>query len=371
MSTFTVLHQALARCIGERLTFVAFRTPGMPVQLWAQRTPELETVDGTLLLGLNQVFLIAPFQLAPERIPFIRSDVELRFAEIDPDISTLAECQGAPAGQTVCHPTEPGDFIQAVQRAKEACAVRALDKVVLSRVVQVPLAFDKLPELFTRAMEANPAAFVVMAHTPEHGLWMGASPERLVREDQDRVRVDALAATRPADAVPARISGWGPKELDEQEQVMCHVHATAARLDLEDIVVRGPEVMHAGPVAHLHTVLEAGLGDCLLGDLVLALHPTPAVCGLPRHAAQEFIRRHEKHGRSLYAGFWGAWNADGPTELFVNLRCMRLQENQAFLLVGAGITAGSDAALEWEETGRKADTWLSLLPKAENATPSS
>ena len=85
MSTPSVLQQALAQCIAKRLTFAAFRRPGRPLQLWAQRTPELETVEGTLLLGLNQVFLVAPFELDPARVPFIRADVELRFAEIDPE----------------------------------------------------------------------------------------------------------------------------------------------------------------------------------------------------------------------------------------------------------------------------------------------
>jgi isochorismate synthase len=188
-----------------------------------------------------------------------------------------------------------------------------------------------------------------------------------VHEDLDHVRVDALAATRPIDAIPERLSGWGAKELDEQEQVMCHIHSTFARMDLRNIVVRGPEVLEAGPVAHLHTVLEADLGDCILGELVLALHPTPAVCGAPTDAARAFIAGHEKHQRALYTGFWGPWNAEGPTELFVNLRCLRAVQGRVQLYAGAGITTGSDAAMEWAETGRKAATLLDLMQQNEPA----
>ncbi|MBP8823626.1 MAG: chorismate-binding protein [Flavobacteriales bacterium] len=362
MSTPSVLQQALAQCIARSLTFAAFRRPGRPVQLWAQRTPELETVEGTLLLGLNQVFLVAPFDLDPARVPFIRADVELRFAEIDPDISPLHACQGTAAGATaMAQATPKSDFLAAVASAQRACQARELNKVVLSRVIDAPLDPARLPELFTRAITANDQAFVALAHTPEHGLWLGASPERLVHEEHDHVRVDALAATRPAEAIPERISGWGAKELDEQEQVLTHVHSTFARMDLQRITVRGPEVLKAGPVAHLHTVLEADLGDTLLGDLVLALHPTPAVCGTPTAAARTFIAHHETHQRSLYTGFWGPWNADGPTELFVNLRCLQAVHGTAKLFVGAGITAGSDAEQEWIETERKAETWLQLL----------
>lgn len=362
MSEPTVLQKALAHCIEKRLTFAAFRTPGHPVQLWAQRTPDLETVDGTMLLGLNQVFIIAPFDLDREHVPFIRADVELMFPEIDPDITVLERCVGSPErplGEAMS--TTKADFIGVVEAAKQACGLRTIDKVVLSRVLAMGMEADLLPGLFTRAMRANSETFVAMAHTPGHGLWMGASPERLVHEELDHVRVDAIAATRPIEAVPARISAWGPKELDEQGQVMCHVHAVFARKDLRDIIVRGPEVMKAGPVAHLRTVLEAELGETLLGDLILELHPTPAVCGSPGDAARAFIKAHESHDRSLYAGFWGPWNAEGPTELFVNLRCLRYQPGKAQLFVGAGITAGSDPEMEWAETERKAETLLRLM----------
>lgn len=369
MSDQTVLRKALAHCISEKLTFAAFRTPGQPVQIWAQRTPELETVDGTLMLGLNQVFLIAPFDLDREQVPFIRADVELMFPEIDPDVTGLERCAGSPAGPPVeATSTTKADFIEAVEAAKQACGSRTIDKVVLSRVLVTGMQADLLPEFFTRSMQANSETFVVMAHTPEHGLWMGASPERLVHEDLEHVRVDAIAATRPSEAVPELISAWGPKELDEQEQVMCHVHAVFARMDLRDIVVRGPVVMKAGPVAHLRTVLEAELGETLLGNLILELHPTPAVCGSPSEAARAFIKAHERHDRSLYAGFWGPWNADGPTELFVNLRCLRHQSDKAQLYVGAGITAGSDPEMEWTETVAKADTWLRMLEPEHDAS---
>ena len=366
MTDRPILRKALQRCIDERLTFAAFRRPGLPVQLWAQRTPDLETIDGAVLLGLNQVFLIAPFDLDHKHIPFIRADVELLFGEIGPDIARLEECEGM--FSPVIEPPAPTDahhFQAAVNAAKEACIKHELNKVVLSRLLDAKLDMGSLPELFLRATRADADTLVVMAHTPQHGLWMGASPERLVREEADRVRVDAIAATRPAHAVPPRISAWGAKELDEQEQVMQHVHRTFVGLDMQDIVVRGPEVMNAGPVVHLRSTVEADLGTSLLGDLVLALHPTPAVCGSPTDKAYAFIKAHEAHDRALYAGFWGPWNAEGPTELFVNLRCMQIHPGKAQLYVGAGITAGSDAEREWAETQHKADTWLRLVEPLE------
>ncbi|MFT3884175.1 MAG: chorismate-binding protein [Flavobacteriales bacterium] len=358
----SVLHDALARCVEERLTFAAFRVPGQPVQLWAQRSPELETVDGALLLELNQVFLLAPFRLDAARIPFIRADIELAFVEIDPDISRLAECTGTPAhAEPLPPPTAEAAYASWIAAAHAAFASGELRKVVLSRTFGLPLAAADVPDLFVAMLQREPTAFVAMAFTPEQGLWVGASPEQLVHAEDDHVRVDALAGTQPAGTAPPTAGGWGAKERDEQELVTTRVMRTFVELDLQRITTQGPSVRKAGPVAHLHTVLEADLGERLLSELVLALHPTPAVCGTPTDAAQQFIAQHETHDRGLYTGFWGPWNADGPTDLFVNIRCMRIHGGSAELHVGAGITAGSDPAAEWEETEHKADSWRQLL----------
>lgn len=362
MSTPAALTEALRTCLERRLTFAAFRVPGQAPQLWAQRTPELETVSGAWLLELNQVFLLAPFDLDGERVPFIRSDVELLFGEIAPDISHLAGCTGTNGtAQAFPAPTTETEFLGNVATAHAAFARHTLAKVVLSRTLRTPCGTERLPELFLRALAEHPHAFVALTHTPDHGTWLGASPERLIQETEDHVRVDAIAGTMTADIAHARPSEWGAKEREEQMLVTRHVLDTFVQLDVRDVVARGPEVLQAGPVAHLRTTVEGDLGDRTLGELVLALHPTPAICGTPTSAARDLIRRTERHDRALYSGFWGPWNADGPTELFVNIRCLRQQDGEAQLFVGAGITAGSDPGGEWAETGHKAAMWLRLM----------
>lgn len=368
MSNDTKLREALALCIRKRITFAAFRLPGHPVRIWAQRNPETENAGRAELPAMERVFITAPFVLEADRLPFIRAEVDLSFEGSDTDINVLGQCSG-----TTVLPRKPDartsilDFIRNVERAKEACVMGDLRKVVLSRVKNADIPAEQWPGLFRWAMEDNPRTLVALCHTPEHGLWMGASPERLVKASGDHVRVDSIAATRPAEAVPATIPEWGPKELDEQAQVTAFIRECMAGSGLSGLKVEGPQVLHAGPVAHLHTVLEAELGNVPLMDLVLRLHPTPAVCGAPTEAARRFIQTHEKHDRSLYTGFWGPWNLDGATELFVNLRCMHLMGGQTQLFVGAGITAGSDAEMEWNETERKARTWLRALETSAQA----
>lgn len=362
MSKYTALRTALDRCITEGLTFVAFRVPGEVPEVWAQRTPEVETVDGSLMWELNEVFIVAPFLLDPERVPFIRADVELAFGEIDPDVDLLNGCQGSPHRSALTTSTTSRDeFMVNVEQAKAMMTAGHLRKVVLSRVLHAGAGMHHAIAAFTAALTDRPDAFVAMANTPEHGLWLGASPERLVHEQDDQVIVDALAGTMSAVEAPPDPHAWGAKERDEQQQVTDGVLHAFSALGLKSIRTQGPLVTKAHGVSHLHTLIEADLNARPLSDVVLALHPTPAVGGWPKDAAMGFIRRNERHARGLYTGFWGPWNPDGRTDLYVNIRCMHLWEEDGLLFVGAGITPGSDAAREWAETEEKAQVWLKLL----------
>ena len=91
------------------------------------------------------------------------------------------------------------------------------------------------------------------------------------------------------------------------------------------------------------------------------MHPTPAVCGLPRDMAREFILENEKYNRSYYTGFLGELNINQKTALFVNLRCMQIYDNKSVIYVGGGITKDSNSEKEWEETVSKSKTMKKVL----------
>ena len=102
-----------------------------------------------------------------------------------------------------------------------------------------------------------------------------------------------------------------------------------------------------------------------LGDILQALHPTPAVCGLPKEDAFRFILSHEGYDRSYYAGFFGRWEPEGKTALYVNLRCMQCGEGaeKIRLYAGGGILPASVCEEEWMETERKLQTMKYVISK--------
>ncbi|MEL6537509.1 MAG: chorismate-binding protein [Bacteroidota bacterium] len=91
------------------------------------------------------------------------------------------------------------------------------------------------------------------------------------------------------------------------------------------------------------------------------LHPTSAVCGMPKETSEAFLAKHEGYSRELYAGYLGPVNVQEFTSLYVNLRCMQYLGQEAILYAGAGVTIDSNPQKEWEETELKCNTLLSVI----------
>jgi isochorismate synthase len=146
---------------------------------------------------------------------------------------------------------------------------------------------------------------------------------------------------------------------------MDYIEESLFKNEISEYGRTGPYTVKAGNVVHLKTRYNLSLDQIKgkIGKLITDLHPTPAVCGLPRNKAYELIRKVEKYDRSFYTGFLGPWGLNSESRLFVNLRCAELKKEKLLLYIGGGLTAESDPEAEWEETIRKSQTLLSVLEK--------
>jgi menaquinone-specific isochorismate synthase len=243
-----------------------------------------------------------------------------------------------------------------------------LEKVVLARRIAVPLppglgAVDVLERL--RAEGSGRFRFGLRNR---RRAFVGASPEYLFRKRGRSVSVEAMAGTYDLEANP------GADLIRAAE----HLFASGKDLAEHALVVRGvvealeplaqsvvpddwPQVREARRLAHLSTTVRAHLrGEVTAFDLVGALHPTPAVGGLPVEAAVRFIRRNEPAPRGLFSAPIGWMDAEGDACMAVGIRSALLLESHAWVYAGAGIVASSDPAAEWEETTAKL-RWLREL----------
>lgn len=165
----------------------------------------------------------------------------------------------------------------------------------------------------------------------------------------------SLAGTKTADKT------WTPKELDEQKIVTDSILEGLTQTNCKNINADGPQTIQAGKVQHLKTAISATLETPnKWAEVIRILHPTPAVCGLPKSKALTYIPQLEKHNRQFYTGFVGIINAHSK-HLFVNLRCMQHYNGFAKLYLGGGITAGSNQDDEWNETEKKGMTLATIL----------
>ena len=254
---------------------------------------------------------------------------------------------------------ERGRWNALVTRALSAIHAGALDKVVLARAIDVEAEGPLDPGVLLAALEARYPTCRGFLVRGADAAFLGATPEMLCRVDGNEVQADALAGSAPPDQADA-LPGSG-KDLREHQSVVDHIaHALAG---IADHVRRPPEptVRALANVAHLHTPVIARLAPGRgVADVAAALHPTPAVGGVPSAAALRFLAEHERLDRGLYAGVIG-WVGEGRAELAVALRSALIRGRRARLFVGAGIVEGSSPDAEWEETELKARALLDAL----------
>jgi isochorismate synthase len=235
-----------------------------------------------------------------------------------------------------------------------------LKKIVFSRAKQVDFNQNQLFQLFTKLCDTYPNAFIYLLSSPLLGTWIGATPEILLEIHGNNVFTMSLAGTKSIDSEEE----WNEKEIEEQQYVTDFILDTLNEHGIKKTELNGPYPFPAGPVKHLRTDISFDLGNRTGIELATALHPTPAVSGLPKQLAIEVIEAIEKHDlkydRFLYAGFLGRVSPE-KTKLFVNLRCCQIIEDKAYIYVGGGFTKDSTPEQEWQETERKSKTLLSVI----------
>ncbi|MFD2891278.1 chorismate-binding protein [Flavobacterium chuncheonense] len=251
------------------------------------------------------------------------------------------------------------DFEALVAKAVYEIELGSCSKIVVSRKEEVTLTSFDVELSFKKLLHYYPNAFKYCFYHPKIGMWMGATPEQLLKADGNVIHTVALAGTKTKDKLSEE---WGEKEKVEQQLVTDFILDNIKKYVSEE-TVSSPYSYTAGNLVHIKTDISAKLEDeSRFKDILEVLHPTPAVCGFPKVLAKDFILGNENYNREFYAGFLGElnYNLDGlattMSDLFVNLRCMKVEKNIASIFVGCGITAASNPESEFFETVNKSET---------------
>ncbi|CAI8756438.1 chorismate-binding protein [Chryseobacterium sp. IT-36CA2] len=247
------------------------------------------------------------------------------------------------------------EYCNTLQKVIEVIKENNLPKLVYSRR-KIFTDFNTINyrESFKNLCKSYPNAFRYLFNDGQNA-WMGAFSEVLGKFNKSTYEFEtmALAGTLPIS------EEWSEKEIEEQKPVTSYI---------QDILKNYSETINqsetydhiSGNIKHLRTDFKTTIQPEDLDRIIQDLHPTPAVCGIPKDFCNENIRKYEKFPREFYAGYIKVETEDSIL-YFVNLRCARLYKDSVHVFVGGGITAQSNPEKEWRETELKSEAILKNL----------
>ena len=321
-------------------------------------------------LNHRKGFVVAPFEVtAQQPILLIRPDevssVECGVWSEECGVRSEITMEGMICSRTILTPHSPlltpREYAIDFANFHAQLASGVFRKIVLARCADetTPDAIPPL-ELFYRACILYPRMFIALVSTAKSGCWLTATPEILLEGKAETWRTIALAGTMKLEgehlAGEGETATWSTKNIQEQRIVATYITECLEQFTGE-FHEEGPRTVRAANLVHLRSDFTFSLPDNQhLGDLLHALHPTPAVCGLPKRETFEFITHNEHTPRRYYSGFMGMLNPASDTHLYVSLRCMNIEGNQYHLYAGGGLLKDSQEEQEWQETEAKLET---------------
>ena len=367
-----IIHRLIDCLTRSNFSFALYRLPWTDECYFVMQTSnKIEKLSDITDLNGKKGFVIAPF-CQSETLPLVLIQPDITaydWEEITQSLTSLEYTDAILSCVTTSDSphsalTEEERYDRydaAFNRFMEPLKQKKFKKLVLSRPAFCPIEEGFSPlNTFIKACNAYPRMMIYLCHTPATGTWLGSTPEILLSGHAQNWNTVALAGTMPI-SNNEETAEWSAKNQEEQALVAEYVRKIVKKHGRK-MTEKGPYTARAGQLVHLKTDFHFQLKETgFLGDLLKELHPTPAVCGLPKAEAYQFIPENEGYERRYYSGFIGWLDPEGPTDIYVNLRCMEIRTNQAKLYAGGGILSSSEVRSEWEETGEKLKTMKNIL----------
>lgn len=360
--------------VASGVSFVAYRLPRQEkFRLLVSYAPfsPLEHVD---FEELPSGFVFAPFHSG--NILFLKTDFEREadFENAPVDISDLRcpvelpEKEERFTFEALHRESDALQYQEKVRQILNRIRNGEARKVVLSR----RKALGRIREsnyfaAFKTLSISHKDAMISLVHLPhKKQIWIGASPEILVSQSSEGVFTTmSLAGTQPAfdregNEIRPVDALWTHKEIEEQAIVGRYIINCLKKIRVREFEEEGPKTVKAGNLLHLRTFYSIDNREVnfpnLSSVMLNLLHPTPAICGMPKENAEAIIADIEGYDREFYSGYLGPVNVDSQSHLYVNLRTLKVEEGIAYVYAGGGITEDSQPDREWSETEMKMGT---------------
>ncbi len=369
----THLEKIFNICKEKNFPFAAYQLPGEKSQwIVAQFSSYQELNSNDDITGLKG-FIFAPFRKNEGNTAVIISpDLLTKTSEVtNNDVERVKKSSKASIPNkesSEFYETSEDEYKENVSEIRQRIKDGEFQKAIISRIISKEKSDQlNLVSLFETLCKNYSYSFISIVNIPGIGCWMGASPELLFERSHNSITLVSLAGTQAKPTKDKFIITWNDKDRSEQQIVTNYISNLLEEFHIKSFHMSEPETVQAGKVVHLKTTFTLG-GQQLNGharEFINRLHPTPAVWGEPKTDALEIIKQLEKYNREYYSGYLGPVNLDEQVHLYVNLRTMKILKDKLLLYVGCGITAESDPQQEWEESGMKSETLLSVINEVE------
>src|SRR5215470_1314004 len=267
---------------------------------------------------------------------------------------------------------EPAAFEAAVARCKEYIRAGDIFQVVLSQRLRTETRARPF-DIYRTLRVVNPSPFLF--YLKEGPLCLvGASPEIMVRVEEDRVTIRPLAGTRRRGKNEQEDEHLAAELIADPKERAEHIMLVdLGRNDVGRVARYGTvqlsDVMMVERYSHVMHICSNVTGRLQPGksafDALRACLPAGTLSGAPKVRAMEIIDELEPHRRGPYGGAVGYVDFSGNMDTCIALRTLVLKGQTAYLQAGAGIVADSVPASEYEETLNKARGLLRALEIAE------
>lgn len=352
--------------IKNDVAFAIFRLPlSQNIELVVQKDNKVFTSQDISSLNQETGFILSPFDITKEQpLVIIRPDFHLIGVSEIGEFLQYHHYSGINGERRAQghRSTSRAEYEEMFNTFYQADSLGRFQKIVLSKQKKIEKAKEFSPvKSFEKALSVYPNAFVFLAHTPVTGTWLGSTPELFLSREDETFRTVALAGTRNVEGLPGAEIEWNEKNRKEQQIVADYFSDILQSRNIE--FEKGETYTYrVGNLAHLKTDFKFKKKDEItVGQLMDAIHPSPAVCGFPKDAAFEFIKMNETQSRSYYSGIVGNLNLNNRIDLYVNLRCMHILDEYLVLYAGGGILKTSNVGEEWNETEDKMGAMMNVL----------
>lgn len=370
MTKNILIEDAIKICLERHIPFCCFRMPfSDKLTMIVQNNAECDKYTSVSHIINNPCkgFVAVPFDKGP--VLFLREDFRIETSASKETAEFLLKSKFEVSEKQ----TEPGtscmtktEYLQRAGKFIDKIKNGEVDKLVFARPLATCREGADLLAIFKQLSDKYPETFVYWLNVPSECIWIGATPECFLKREKSTINTVALAGTtQTTDSIK-----WSDKNKREQNFVtdfLTNIFNEAGCISWKK---SQPHTVKAGALSHIRTDFCATVPDNFdIAQLIEKMHPTPAVCGTPKDVAKKIIIKGEGFDREYYSGIIGTTDGPESLDLFVNLRCMKVQKDKFVLFAGGGITSESTAEDEWNETELKAQTLLSVIKNIKQNKP--